>query len=88
MHGKVSEIRHEGRGLFKSLPNPFRATRYHSLVVRDEGLPPSLEVTARSDDGEIMGLQLKNAAVHGLQFHPESFRSEAGAALVRNFLDS
>jgi len=87
MHGKMSKVHHDGKGLFKGLNNDFDATRYHSLVVDPATLPDSLEVTARTDDGIIMGLQHKSHPVHGVQFHPESIASEQGHALLKNFLD-
>jgi anthranilate synthase component II len=86
MHGKVSAIRHKGKGVFKGLPSPFSATRYHSLIVEKSSLPDCLEITAETDDGIIMGLQHKKLAVHGVQFHPESIASEHGHALLRNFV--
>jgi len=86
MHGKISSISHDGRGVFRGVPNPFAATRYHSLAVRRERLPACLEVTAQSDDGEIMGVRHRSLAVEGVQFHPESILSEHGHALLRNFL--
>jgi anthranilate synthase component II len=85
MHGKVSQICHDGSGVFAGLPNPFPATRYHSLVVAREGLPPSLHVTAECD-GLIMGLAHRERPVHGVQFHPESIASVGGHDLLRNFL--
>jgi anthranilate synthase component 2 len=87
MHGKTSLIHHTGKGVFKGLKNPFTATRYHSLSVRKEDLPPDLEVTAWTDDGEIMGVQHKTRPVHGVQFHPESIATECGHELLANFLD-
>ncbi len=87
MHGKMSAIRHNGEGVFAGLPNPFEATRYHSLVVEREGLPDCLEVTAETDDGVIMGLAHRELPIHGVQFHPESIASEHGHALLRNVLD-
>ena len=88
MHGKVSEIYHEGRTVFKGLPIPFKATRYHSLIVDRGTLPESLEVTAiTADDGLIMGLSHKTHNTHGVQFHPESIASEHGHQLIKNFLD-
>ena len=86
MHGKTSEIRHDGQGLFAGLPNPFVATRYHSLVVRPDSVPGELEVTATSSDGVVMGLRHRTMAVEGVQFHPESFLTTAGKELLRNFL--
>ncbi|RKX30444.1 MAG: anthranilate/aminodeoxychorismate synthase component II [Verrucomicrobia bacterium] len=88
MHGKTSMIRHNGEYLFKGLPNPFEATRYHSLVVERDSLPAELEVTADSeDDGEIMGLRHRQLPVFGVQFHPESILTRAGRALMANFLE-
>jgi len=86
MHGKSSLIHHNGQGIFGGLPNPFPAIRYHSLVVKREGLPDSLEVTAWTDDNEIMGLKHKQHPVEGIQFHPESFMTEVGKDILRNFL--
>jgi anthranilate synthase component II len=86
MHGKTSMIHHLDRGVFKGLPNPFRATRYHSLVIERESLPDCLEITAWTDDGEIMGVRHKTLAVEGVQFHPESILTEHGHALLANFL--
>jgi len=86
MHGKTSMVHHNGEGVFKGLPSPFEATRYHSLVVERESLPDCLAITAWTDDGEIMGLRHKEFAVEGVQFHPESILSEHGHALLRNFL--
>jgi len=86
MHGKVSEIEHDGSGLFAGLPSPLAATRYHSLCLEPGSLPPELAVTARSDDGVIQGVAHRALPVHGVQFHPESVLSEFGPALVRNFL--
>jgi anthranilate synthase component 2 len=87
MHGKVSEIEHDGTGVFRGLPSPFRATRYHSLVAVPETLPDSLVVNARSGDGTIMGLRHRELPVHGVQFHPESIATEHGHRLLRNFLE-
>ena len=87
VHGKVAEIHHQGETLFRNLPTPFKATRYHSLVVRRESLPTELAVTAQTADGLIMGLSHITHPVHGVQFHPESIASEHGHALMRNFLD-
>jgi anthranilate synthase component 2 len=86
MHGKTSAIHHTGKGVFAGLKNPFTATRYHSLSVRREDLPADLEVTAWTDDGEIMGFQHKSRPVHGVQFHPESIATECGHELLANFL--
>jgi len=87
MHGKLSAIHHAGAGVFAGLPQPFQATRYHSLIVRRDDLPDCLEVTAWTDDGLIMGLRHRDLPVEGVQFHPESIMTEAGKALLRNFLD-
>jgi anthranilate synthase component 2 len=87
MHGKVSSIAHDGRGVFRGLDNPFQATRYHSLVVAGDSVPDVLEVTARTEDGEIMGLRHRALPIEGVQFHPESILTTAGMGLLRNFLD-
>jgi anthranilate synthase component 2 len=87
MHGKTSPIHHSNQGLFKDLPNPFTATRYHSLAVKRETLPAELEVTAWTEDGEIMGLQHRTRPIHGVQFHPESIATEGGHQLLANFLE-
>ena len=86
MHGKTSMIYHDGRTLFAGLPNPFEATRYHSLVIRPESLPDCLEITAQTDMGEIMGVRHRDYCVEGVQFHPESILTKAGKALLCNFL--
>ena len=86
MHGKTSPIEHEGRSVFRGLPSPFTATRYHSLAVRRETLPDVLEITAWTADGEIMGLAHRTRPIHGVQFHPESIATEHGHALLANFL--
>jgi anthranilate synthase component 2 len=86
MHGKVSRVSHGGEGVFRDLPSPFRATRYHSLVVERDSVPAALVVTAESEDGLVMGLQHRELPVHGVQFHPESIASEHGHALLKNFL--
>jgi anthranilate synthase component 2 len=87
MHGKTSAIRHTGTGVFKGLPDPFTATRYHSLSVAKDTLPAELEVIAWTDDGEIMGFQHKARPIHGVQFHPESIATEGGHQLLANFLE-
>ena len=87
MHGKTSPIEHGGQSVFKGLPSPFTATRYHSLAVRRETLPDVLEITAWTADGEIMGLAHKTRPIHGVQFHPESIATEHGHDLLANFLD-
>lgn len=87
MHGKTSAVSHEGKTVFAGLPNPFTATRYHSLIVERESLPDCLEVTAQTQDGIIMGLSHKKHITHGVQFHPESIASEHGHAILKNFLD-
>ena len=87
MHGKTSEIIHNGTGIFKGLPNRFTATRYHSLTIDPKTVPNTLEVTATTDDGVIMGLSHISKPIHGVQFHPESIASEHGHDLLRNFLD-
>jgi len=87
MHGKTSPIEHEGLSLFKDLPSPFTATRYHSLAVDRATLPEVLEVTAQTADGQIMGLQHRTRPIHGVQFHPESIATEHGHAMLANFLD-
>ncbi len=86
MHGKTSEISHDGKGVFHGLPSSFPATRYHSLAVLDEGFPAELEISARAEDGEIMGLRHRRYPVEGVQFHPESILTDQGKALLRNFL--
>jgi anthranilate synthase/aminodeoxychorismate synthase-like glutamine amidotransferase len=86
VHGKTSAISHAGLGVFRGLPSPFTATRYHSLAIRRATLPDCLEVTAQSEDGEIMGVRHREFVVEGVQFHPESFLTEHGHALLKNFL--
>jgi anthranilate synthase/aminodeoxychorismate synthase-like glutamine amidotransferase len=88
MHGKTSPIKHHGTGVFEDLPNPFEATRYHSLIVERDTLPGSLEVTAETAEGEIMGLRHREFPIHGVQFHPESVLTGEGMALLRNFLSA
>ena len=87
VHGKTSKINHTGKGIFRGLNAGFEATRYHSLIVRQETLPDVLEVTATTEDGLIMGMQHKTLPMHGVQFHPESIASENGHALLQNFLN-
>jgi anthranilate synthase component 2 len=86
MHGKISEIEHDGSGVFDGLPSPFRATRYHSLVAEPATMPPCLVVNARTKDGTIMGVRHRELPVHGVQFHPESIETEHGHQLLANFL--
>jgi len=88
MHGKVSEVTHRGGGLFRGLPSPFRATRYHSLAVKRATFPKELTIDAESADGEVMGMSHKSRPVFGVQFHPESIASEHGHAIVGNFLSA
>jgi anthranilate synthase component 2/para-aminobenzoate synthetase component 2 len=87
MHGKTSTITHDGKTIYRNLPNPFTATRYHSLIVEEETLPGCLEVTARSETGELMGLRHRHLPVEGVQFHPESILTTAGKELLKNFLE-
>jgi anthranilate synthase component 2 len=87
MHGKVSRISHNARGLFRGLNGPFKATRYHSLIIERQGAPEALEISAESDDGLIMAVAHRALPVYGVQFHPESIESEHGHAMLRNFLD-
>jgi anthranilate synthase component 2 len=86
VHGKMGQIKHTNSGLFEDIPSPFAATRYHSLVVDRASLPNSLKITAELDDGTIMGLEHADLPIHGVQFHPESIRSEHGHAMLKNFL--
>ena len=86
MHGKTSEVRHDGKTLFKNLPNPFTATRYHSLVLNRKTLPDCFEITAESEDNEIMAIRHKNLSVEGVQFHPESILTPNGKDLLKNFI--
>ncbi len=88
MHGKTSEIRHDGRGVFAGLPSPFTATRYHSLVVARDSIPEELEVTAWTEDGVVMGLRHRRHPIHGVQFHPESILTGVGKDLLRRFLEA
>ena len=87
MHGKVSQIHHLGKGIFRNLPSPYQATRYHSLAIERASCPADLEVTAWTDDGEIMGVRHRSLPVEGVQFHPESILTQHGHALLRNFLE-
>ena len=87
VHGKLSEMRHQGEGVFRGINGPFKATRYHSLVVERGSFPETLSVTAETDDGLIMGLSHKTLPVHGVQFHPESIASEHGHLMLKNFLE-
>jgi len=86
MHGKTSLVHHDGKGVFRGLPQPFEATRYHSLAIEGESCPPMLEVTARTEDGEIMGVRHRELPVEGVQFHPESVLTPEGKKLLANFL--
>ena len=88
MHGKTSEVRHDGKTLFKDLPNPFTATRYHSLVLNRKTLPDCFEISAESDDNEIMGIRHKELPVEGVQFHPESILTTHGKDLLKNFIEN
>jgi anthranilate synthase/aminodeoxychorismate synthase-like glutamine amidotransferase len=85
-HGKTSQIEHDGKGIFRDLPNPFVATRYHSLIVEQKSLPKELVVTAETNDGIIMGVRHRHYPLEGVQFHPESVLTESGKQLLRNFL--
>lgn len=87
MHGKTSSVNHHGQDVFKDLPSPYTIARYHSLVIERDSLPDCLQITAESDDGEIMGVRHKSMPIYGVQFHPESVLSEHGHALLRNFLN-
>jgi anthranilate synthase/aminodeoxychorismate synthase-like glutamine amidotransferase len=86
MHGKTSMISHDGKGVFQGMPQPFEATRYHSLIVERESLPATLVETAQADSGEIMGLRHREFPIHGVQFHPESVLTQDGKRMIRNFL--
>jgi len=87
MHGKVSKVYHDGRTIYRGISNPFEATRYHSLIVREENLPKCLEISAHTSEGEIMGLRHRELAVEGVQFHPESILTAEGKNLLANFLE-
>ncbi len=86
MHGKTSPIKHNGKDLFKEMPNPFAATRYHSLVIKRDTIPDCLEITAETEEGEIMGVKHKSLPIWGVQFHPESILTESGRMILKNFL--
>ena len=86
MHGKTSQIKHNGKDLFAGMPNPFLATRYHSLVIKRDTMPDVLEITAETDEGEIMGVRHKTLPIWGVQFHPESILTESGRQIMKNFL--
>ncbi|MCJ8159523.1 aminodeoxychorismate/anthranilate synthase component II [Sphingomonas sp. LaA6.9] len=86
MHGKTSPVSHDGTGLFEGLPSPFTATRYHSLIVPEEGMPKDLVVNARAPDGTVMGFRHESLPIHGVQFHPESIATEHGHAMLANFM--
>ena len=86
MHGKTSPIIHDGTGLYEGLPSPFTATRYHSLIVPEEGLPADLQINARTPDGQVMGVRHATLPIHGVQFHPESIATEHGHAMLANFM--
>ncbi len=88
MHGRTSQIHHEGRGVFKNLPSPLTATRYHSLIVKRDTIPSTLEITAWTDQDEVMGIRHVELPIEGVQFHPESFLTEHGHELIRNWLSS
>ena len=88
MHGKLSGISHDGTGIFHEIPSPLRATRYHSLTILPDSVPACLEVSARTDDGVIMGVRHRELPIHGVQFHPESIESEHGHAILRNYLNA
>lgn len=87
MHGKTSPMHHDGKGVFTDLPDPFDGMRYHSLIVDEETLPDCLEITCRTDEGELMGLRHKELSIEGVQFHPESIMTPAGIRLLKNFMD-
>ena len=86
-HGKIGIISHDGKGVFKDIPTPFKATRYHSLAIKEDTLPDCLSITARSEDNEIQGIRHKDYNIEGVQFHPESIASENGHKLLRNFIE-
>jgi len=86
VHGKTSKVYHDGKTIYQTLPNPFEATRYHSLVVREENLPRELVITAHTSEGEVMGLRHRDLPMEGVQFHPESILTKVGKTLLQNFL--
>jgi para-aminobenzoate synthetase component 2 len=86
MHGKTSLIHHDGQGVYRGMPSPFQATRYHSLIIRPGTLPPEFDIVARTDQDEIMGIRHKTFPLEGVQYHPESFLTESGITLLRNFI--
>jgi Anthranilate/para-aminobenzoate synthases component II len=88
MHGKVSEIHHDGKGIYSGVPNPFIATRYHSLIIERSSCPECLEITAQTSDGIIMGVRHKKYPIEGVQFHPESILTQSGKTLLKNFLST
>ncbi|MFT5730330.1 MAG: anthranilate synthase/aminodeoxychorismate synthase-like glutamine amidotransferase [Desulforhopalus sp.] len=88
MHGKTSPMSHDGKGVFTGLPDPFDGMRYHSLIVEEDNLPDCLEITCRTDEGELMGLRHKELSIEGVQFHPESILTPAGITLLKNFMSS
>jgi para-aminobenzoate synthetase component II len=88
MHGKVSDMHHDGKSIFRGIPNPFEATRYHSLIVKRETLPDCFDITAETSQGEIMAIRHKELAVEGVQFHPESIMTQQGKKLLKNFLET
>ena len=87
VHGKTSPVYHDGKGLFRTLPNPIEATRYHSLIAEEKEIPEELEITAHTSEGEVMGVRHKNLPVEGVQFHPESIMTRGGKTLLQNFLE-
>jgi len=87
MHGKVSLIQHDSKGIFEGMKNPFHATRYHSLIVCEDDLPSCLHISARAEDGEIMGIRHKTLPIEGVQFHPESILTEGGKRMIKNFIE-
>lgn len=88
MHGKTSKVHHDGKTVYENVPNPFRATRYHSLIIEKDSMPDSFEISAWTEEGEIMGIRHKHLPIEGVQFHPESIMTENGKQLLRNFLEA